>query len=424
MGRRGGPDSPRRRRRLSPPRPPRAARALRAPRTSSRGAARTAGTAARPGTTPLARPSPGSEAEALAKPALRDGLVIALPHSFWTTSQQRPLASCPRRRRKKSQCRWFPCRPLSACSVHTLLGFETVGSWTDSSLGSGEVLLRHLPSRGHGEGQPQKQEGLLGEGLKQVLLFLLEGQVSLKVKASVHNLSKTQKTKLTVGSLGLGLIIIQHGPYLQIIHLIKKGAAAQDGKLQPGDVLISVGHANVLGYTLREFLKLLQHITIGSVLQIKVYRDFIDIPQEWQEIHDLIPETKFPVTCTSKKTEQAKYDAFTSSDDNEDVVLDKRLKYHRYPQSTGHYPARRPMSISREWHGYKKKNHTISVGKDISADVMIHRDHKKDVRAPSPYWTMVKRDNERSSSSSASSTSDAFWLEDFARVEEGRGQPG
>lgn len=63
-----------------------------------------------------------------------------------------------------------------------------------------------------------------------------------------------------------------------------------------GDVLISVGHANVLGYTLREFLKLLQHITIGTVLQIKVYRDFIDIPQEWQEIYDLIPETKFPET--------------------------------------------------------------------------------------------------------------------------------
>lgn len=63
-----------------------------------------------------------------------------------------------------------------------------------------------------------------------------------------------------------------------------------------GDVLISVGHANVLGYTLREFLQLLQHTTIGTVLEIKVYRDFIDIPQEWEEIHDLIPETKFPVT--------------------------------------------------------------------------------------------------------------------------------
>uniref|UniRef100_A0A8C0XK80 PDZ domain-containing protein 9 n=1 Tax=Castor canadensis TaxID=51338 RepID=A0A8C0XK80_CASCN len=56
---------------------------------------------------------------------------------------------------------------------------------------------------------------------------------SVKVKTSVHNLSKTRQTKLTVGSLGLGLIIIQHGPYLQITHLIKKGAAAKDGKLRP-----------------------------------------------------------------------------------------------------------------------------------------------------------------------------------------------
>ncbi|XP_037669481.1 PDZ domain-containing protein 9 [Choloepus didactylus] len=252
-----------------------------------------------------------------------------------------------------------------------------------------------------------------------------EGRVNVKFKASEHNLSKTQKTKLTVGRMGLGLIIIQHGPYLQITHLIRKGAAAKDGKLQPGDVLISVGHANVLGYTLQEFLKLLQQITIGTVLQIKVYRNFIDIPLEWQEIYDLIPETKFPVTHTSNKTEQAKDEAFTSSDDSEDVVLDKKLKYHRYQQSTGHHPARRPMSISREWHGYKKKNRIIRVGKDINCDVMIHRDHQKEVRAPSPYWTMVKQDNERSSSSSASSTStsDAFWLEDCAQVEKVKGQP-
>jgi hypothetical protein len=62
-----------------------------------------------------------------------------------------------------------------------------------------------------------------------------------------------------------------------------------------GDVLISVGHANVLGYTLREFLKLLQNITIGTVLQIKAYRGFLEIPQEWQDVYDLIPETKFPI---------------------------------------------------------------------------------------------------------------------------------
>ncbi|XP_063119206.1 PDZ domain-containing protein 9 isoform X8 [Rattus norvegicus] len=109
------------------------------------------------------------------------------------------------------------------------------------------------------------------------------------------SLNKMIHTKLTVGSLGLGLVIIQNGPYLQISHLINKGAAASDGILQPGDVLISVGHANVLGYTLREFLKLLQNITIGTVLQIKAYRGFIEIPQEWKDVYDLIPETKFPI---------------------------------------------------------------------------------------------------------------------------------
>ncbi|XP_042545743.1 PDZ domain-containing protein 9 [Dipodomys spectabilis] len=246
-----------------------------------------------------------------------------------------------------------------------------------------------------------------------------ERRVSFKAKASVHNLSRTQKTKLTVSSLGLGLVIIQHGPYLQITHLIKKGAAAKDGKLKPGDVLISVGYANVLGYTLREFLKLLQHITIGTVLQIKVYRDFIDIPQEWQEIYNLIPEAKSPEQHTPKKPEQEKHNSSASSDDNEDVVLDKRFRYYRYPWSVWHHAARRPLSISREWHGYKKKSQAISVGKDINSDVMVHRDPQREARAPSPYWTMVKHDRE--SSSSASSTSDAFWLEDYAQVEKGKG---
>lgn len=126
------------------------------------------------------------------------------------------------------------------------------------------------------------------------------------------------------------------------------------------------------------------------------------------------------ISSKTKKTEQAKDDSFTSSDDKEDIVLDKKLKYYKSPQSTGHHPAKRPMSISREWHGYKKKNQTISVGTDINSVIMIHRDHKKEVRAPSPYWTMVKQDKDSSSSSSAS---DAFWLEDYAQVEKGKGQP-
>ncbi|XP_021022841.1 PDZ domain-containing protein 9 isoform X1 [Mus caroli] len=244
-----------------------------------------------------------------------------------------------------------------------------------------------------------------------------------KAKTSVSSLNKVIQTKLTVGKLGLGLVVIQNGPYLQISHLINKGAAASDGILQPGDVLISVGHADVLGYTLREFLKLLQNITIGTVLQMKAYRGFLEIPQEWQDVYDLIPETKFPIPHTPKKTEQARESLV--KDDHEEAVLDKKLKYYRYPRSVWNYPVRTPISISTEWHGYRKKERTISVGRDINSDVVIHQDDKKELRAPSPYWAMVEPDGAISSSSSStadSSTSDAFWLEDYAQVEEGKGK--
>ncbi|KAG8513506.1 PDZ domain-containing protein 9 [Galemys pyrenaicus] len=278
-----------------------------------------------------------------------------------------------------------------------------------------------LPSLAHEEvqsRQTQKRDCCPGEGLKQIPLFGLGAQTKVKFTPSSHSLSRTQETKLTVGSLGLGLIVIQHGPYLQITHILRKGAAASDGTLKPGDVLISVGHANVLGYTLREFLKLLHNITIGTVLQVKVYRDFINIPKEWQEISDLLPETKFPITRTT--TEKAKDDPLAGKE--EDVVSNKKLEYYKQPKSKGQQSAKRPMSISREWHGYKKKSHTMSVGKDARCDVMIHRDQKKEVRPPSPYWTMAKRDFE-SSSSSGSSASDAFWLEEYVKVEKDKGKP-
>ncbi|XP_066132001.1 PDZ domain-containing protein 9-like [Saccopteryx bilineata] len=246
-----------------------------------------------------------------------------------------------------------------------------------------------------------------------------EKQVSFQSESSVHTLSKTLQTQLTVGSLGLGLIVVQHGPYLQITHLIRNGAAARDRKLQPGDVLISVGQDNVLGYTLRELLKLLQPIAVGTALQIKVYRDFIDIPQEWQEIAHLIPETKFPVTGTTEKTEkteQAKADPSTSSADKGDPVLEKKLSYCVSPESSGQRPARRPVSISREWHRYEKKSQKIRVGTDASCDVVIHGRCAREARAPSPYWAMGKQDKDSSSSS------DAFWREDGAQVK-GKGQP-
>ncbi|XP_074137114.1 PDZ domain-containing protein 9 isoform X2 [Sminthopsis crassicaudata] len=216
---------------------------------------------------------------------------------------------------------------------------------------------------------------------------------------SQHTLSTTIKTSLKMRAQGLGLIIFQHGPYLQIANLVEKGTAAKDGRLKP-----------------------------GAILQIRVYRDFIDIPPEWQNIDDVIPETKPAVVIanTSRKYEE-KDTSFSSSEDDEDVDLDKRFKYYRSPQSFRRHSIKKLSSISTEWHGYRKKNHMFTVGEDIGCDVMIHKDSNeqnvdvpKDFRAPSPYWTMVKQDSDISSTSS--STSDAFWLEDCAYAQQEKDQ--
>uniref|UniRef100_A0A2D4I2A9 PDZ domain-containing protein n=1 Tax=Micrurus lemniscatus lemniscatus TaxID=129467 RepID=A0A2D4I2A9_MICLE len=52
---------------------------------------------------------------------------------------------------------------------------------------------------------------------------------------SEHTLSTTIKTNIQMDGEGLGIILIQNGPYLQVSGLVEKGAAARDGKLQAGE---------------------------------------------------------------------------------------------------------------------------------------------------------------------------------------------
>ncbi|KAM9012482.1 PDZ domain-containing protein 9 isoform 4-T5 [Ara ararauna] len=61
------------------------------------------------------------------------------------------------------------------------------------------------------------------------------------------------------------------------------------------DVLIKIGHATILGWTLRQLRQLLHNIPIGTTLQIRVYRDLVEVPQDWQSAVELIPEVKLPV---------------------------------------------------------------------------------------------------------------------------------
>uniref|UniRef100_A0A8C4P7J4 PDZ domain containing 9 n=1 Tax=Dromaius novaehollandiae TaxID=8790 RepID=A0A8C4P7J4_DRONO len=235
----------------------------------------------------------------------------------------------------------------------------------------------------------------------------------MMVSLSISSGSRGARLRLPMGEQGLGLIIIQNGPYLQITSLVEKSSAAQNGRLKPGDILIKIGHANVLGWTLRELRQLLHNIPIGTSLQIRVYRDFLEVPQHWQSVADLIPEVKLPTTSV-KLLKADKNDTRTSSDDDVDL---ETFQYKSSQSSCYEFTHKLP-SLSKTWHA-SDTSHTLTVGKDIGCDIILHNDtdalgnsefSTSGIRSTS-YRTMEK--NETSSSSSCSSVSDAFWLEEF-----------
>ncbi|XP_030067925.1 PDZ domain-containing protein 9 [Microcaecilia unicolor] len=250
--------------------------------------------------------------------------------------------------------------------------------------------------------------------------------LSSEEKTSEHTLSATLKTNLRMGSKGLGLVIIKNGPYVQITNLVEKGSAARNGRLKPGDILIKIGHANVLGYSLREIRKLLQGIPIGTELQIMVYRDLVDVPPEWQNV-DLVPEIKFltaprdpsVITAEADETDRTSSDDDDEDDDNDDELnFDTNFRQFMAAKSFWNDSSMELPPISKAWHAFKKSIRVLTVGSDIGCDVIIHRILKTDctidfdrfcLRCTSPYWTMVRDDI---ASTSSSSFSDMFWLED------------
>uniref|UniRef100_A0A670KAM2 PDZ domain containing 9 n=1 Tax=Podarcis muralis TaxID=64176 RepID=A0A670KAM2_PODMU len=227
---------------------------------------------------------------------------------------------------------------------------------------------------------------------------------SSDMSGSEHTLSATVKTNIQMGEQGLGLILIQNGPYIQISSLVEKSAAVRDGKLQPGDILIKIGHANVLGWTLRELRQLLHTTLIGTVLQIQVYREFMKLPVRWETAIDSIPERK-----GTKLGETVHADAFPN------VKAVPSLSFETSKQ---------PKWISKEWHIFERKTYTFTVGSDIGNDIIIHKDFEDEsdadisslyLTSSSPYWTMLKGVAPPSLSSSSSTVSDAFWLENFSQ---------
>ncbi|XP_037238716.1 PDZ domain-containing protein 9 isoform X2 [Falco rusticolus] len=187
------------------------------------------------------------------------------------------------------------------------------------------------------------------------------------------------------------------------------------------DVLTKIGHANILGWTLQELGQLLHNVPIGTTLQIRVYRDFIEIPQHWQSAVELIPEVKLPVMTADTSEDAEDEDDTGSSSDDDDVDLET-FQYTSSQSYCSEFTCKLPPP-SKIWQ-ISDTSQTLRVGTGNVCDVVLHDDVEAlcnpefDTGGVRPPSYGAKENNETSSSSSCSSVSDTAYLEEFAFVSE------
>ncbi|XP_076859179.1 membrane-associated guanylate kinase, WW and PDZ domain-containing protein 1-like isoform X4 [Brachyhypopomus gauderio] len=84
-------------------------------------------------------------------------------------------------------------------------------------------------------------------------------------------------TKLLKSRRGFGFTVVggdEPDEFLQIKSLVLDGPAAVDGKMETGDVIVSVNDTIVLGYTHAQVVKIFQSIPIGSAVQLELCRGY------------------------------------------------------------------------------------------------------------------------------------------------------
>ncbi|XP_078065620.1 membrane-associated guanylate kinase, WW and PDZ domain-containing protein 1b isoform X3 [Mustelus asterias] len=84
-------------------------------------------------------------------------------------------------------------------------------------------------------------------------------------------------TKLKKSTRGFGFTVVggdEPDEFLQIKSLVLDGPAALDGKMETGDVIVSVNTSCVLGYTHAQVVKIFQSIPIGATVDLELCRGY------------------------------------------------------------------------------------------------------------------------------------------------------
>uniref|UniRef100_A0A3P8Q5T5 Membrane-associated guanylate kinase, WW and PDZ domain-containing protein 1 n=1 Tax=Astatotilapia calliptera TaxID=8154 RepID=A0A3P8Q5T5_ASTCA len=166
-------------------------------------------------------------------------------------------------------------------------------------------------------------------------------------------------TKLKKSRRGFGFTVVggdEPDEFLQIKSLVLDGPAALDGKMETGDVIVSVNDTCVLGYTHAQVVKIFQSIPIGSMVNLELCRGYPlpfdpDDPNTSLVTSVAILDNKEPIIVNGQEPSNS-YDSPSShgSQNNNNGPTNSGVPVNGLPRP--HSPSTEVASDTSSQHGY------------------------------------------------------------------------
>uniref|UniRef100_A0A3Q2WQM3 Membrane-associated guanylate kinase, WW and PDZ domain-containing protein 1 n=1 Tax=Haplochromis burtoni TaxID=8153 RepID=A0A3Q2WQM3_HAPBU len=216
--------------------------------------------------------------------------------------------------------------------------------------------------------QPQPQSQQPPEGERYIRGSVVKAELSVSVFLGgkpffTRNRSELKgtfiNTKLKKSRRGFGFTVVggdEPDEFLQIKSLVLDGPAALDGKMETGDVIVSVNDTCVLGYTHAQVVKIFQSIPIGSMVNLELCRGYPlpfdpDDPNTSLVTSVAILDNKEPIIVNGQETSNS-YDSPSShgSQNNNNGPTNSGVPVNGLPRP--HSPSTEVASDTSSQHGY------------------------------------------------------------------------
>ncbi|XP_017652105.1 membrane-associated guanylate kinase, WW and PDZ domain-containing protein 1 isoform X8 [Nannospalax galili] len=186
--------------------------------------------------------------------------VYYVDHINRKTQYENPVLEAKRKKQLEQQQQQQPQQPQQLQQQQQQQQPPPPEEWTeDHSSLVPPVVPSHPPSNP----EPAREAPLQGKP------FFTRNPSELKGKF-IH-------TKLRKSSRGFGFTVVggdEPDEFLQIKSLVLDGPAALDGKMETGDVIVSVNDTCVLGHTHAQVVKIFQSIPIGASVDLELCRGY------------------------------------------------------------------------------------------------------------------------------------------------------